>query len=206
MSFVIVPLRFVPILFSVLMITWALAEVGSARKAMTTFFMIGLRVPLYLVLTALLLALVWLVLGFLVLLFSMFGPAVLGFYLLPFSTVFTSDTVSKQITRAPHATSRPRSAGYHVLGTCLWLVDCSPELVQLVQFSHVVTCAHFKILMCPFICHVLRVRFALSLVGACPLPLEGPGTRRARNLTRFKLVLTTEPCKTCCWKAIQQRI
>ena len=81
-SYVVVLLLFFPILYAVLRVVWALAAEGPARKSMTTFFILILGVPLYPLLAALLLALIWLLAGFVVLAISSFGPAALGLWAL----------------------------------------------------------------------------------------------------------------------------
>ena len=80
-SFTVCCLLFLPILYTVLRMVWAISEVGPARKSMTTFFIVCLGVPLYPVLTALLLALLWLGIGCSMLILSSFGPAALLFWL-----------------------------------------------------------------------------------------------------------------------------
>ena len=62
-SYTVALVIWLPILYAALRVTWVSADVGPARKAMTTFFILGLGVPLYPVLAALLLALVWLIAG-----------------------------------------------------------------------------------------------------------------------------------------------
>ncbi|CAE6957404.1 unnamed protein product [Symbiodinium sp. CCMP2456] len=81
-SYAVALLLFLPTLYAVLRMVWVLAEEGPARKCMTTFFILGLSLPLYPLLAALLLALIWLILGFAVLVVSTFGPAALGLFAL----------------------------------------------------------------------------------------------------------------------------
>lgn len=76
-SFALGCLLLLPILCIVLRMVWAISRVGPARKTMTTFFILCLGVPLYPVLAALLLALLWLGIGCSMLIVSSFGPAAL---------------------------------------------------------------------------------------------------------------------------------
>ena len=99
-SFVVCNLLLVPILYAVLRVVWVLAAVGPARKAMTTFFILCLGVPLYPVVTALVLAFVWLGLGFSVLILSSFGPAALGFQCLILLCECTSGTIKYEQSKA----------------------------------------------------------------------------------------------------------
>ena len=198
----IVLILFVPTLFSVLWMIWSLAEMRPARKTMTTFFILGLGVPLYPVLTALLLALIWLVIGCVVLILSIFVPAALAYFFMEGFCKFTGDTVSEQITRA----LRMQRRGQVVEDiTCL-------ELACGLLVGVLSLCSFGMLALVPTI---LKASFHLScssctlrsVAGWCwSIAVGGPGARRARNLTRFKLGLSFEPCRTWCGKDIQHWI
>jgi hypothetical protein len=99
-SFAICCLLFLPILLIVLRMVWAIAEVGPARKSMTSFFIVSLGVPLYPVLTALLLALLWLAIGCAMLILSSFGPAALLFWLMVRLWEFKTDFVEAELDKS----------------------------------------------------------------------------------------------------------
>jgi len=65
------------ILYTTLSVIFSLAAVGPARKFMTTFFVVFLGVPLYPILAALLLTIVWFVLGVLAIALVTVGPVFL---------------------------------------------------------------------------------------------------------------------------------
>jgi len=62
------------IIYVVLCMVWSLAEVGPARKTMTSFFVFLLGVPLYPALVAVLFAIFWFILGILSLTLVTLGP------------------------------------------------------------------------------------------------------------------------------------
>lgn len=65
------------ILYATLAMVWSLAAVGPARKSMTTFFILFLGIPLYPILTCLLLAAFWFVAGILGFVIVTLGPIAL---------------------------------------------------------------------------------------------------------------------------------
>jgi hypothetical protein len=65
------------ILYATLAMVWSLAAVGPARKSMTTFFVLFLGIPLYPILTFLLLAVFWFVAGILGFVLVTLGPIAL---------------------------------------------------------------------------------------------------------------------------------
>ena len=99
-SFAICSLLFLPILCIVLRMIWAIAEVGPARKTMTSFFIVFLGVPLYPILTALLLALLWLGIGCSMLILSSFGPAAILFWLMVRLWEFSEDFVESELEKS----------------------------------------------------------------------------------------------------------
>ncbi|CAE7697271.1 unnamed protein product, partial [Symbiodinium pilosum] len=88
------------VLFIILRMIWVLAEVGPARKSLTTFFILALGIPMYPVLAALLLALFWLIAGVSVLAVSCFGPAALAFWAFVQFWDLMEDFVSTEKARA----------------------------------------------------------------------------------------------------------
>ena len=111
---------------------WVLAEEGPARKCMTTFFILSLSLPLYPVLAALLLVLIWLVLGFAVLIVSTFGPAALGLLgLMQLWEVMGERGHGGEGEDVPDAKTQQRSGRHHLLGASLRLADWHPKLLQL---------------------------------------------------------------------------
>eukprot|EP00927_Polykrikos_kofoidii_P043814 TRINITY_DN37912_c0_g2_i1.p1 TRINITY_DN37912_c0_g2~~TRINITY_DN37912_c0_g2_i1.p1 ORF type:complete len:680 (-),score=69.43 TRINITY_DN37912_c0_g2_i1:30-2069(-) len=77
----LITLLFLPFLLYILLrAVWAVADVGSTKKSMTTFLFIVLGLPLYPILTLLLNAILWLVIGVGGLTFAVLGP--ISLYLL----------------------------------------------------------------------------------------------------------------------------
>ena len=122
-SCAVVVMLWLPILCAVLRVVWALAEVGPARKVMTTFFILVLGMPLYPVLVALLLALVWPVMGFTVLTLSFFGPCALGLWFMSCLWEWMEKTVSTQRATS-HRMQRRNQSVEKISLVGSWYVDC----------------------------------------------------------------------------------
>uniref|UniRef100_A0A7S4PXP8 Uncharacterized protein n=1 Tax=Alexandrium monilatum TaxID=311494 RepID=A0A7S4PXP8_9DINO len=84
------------ILYVVLSMVWSLAAVGSARKCMSTFFILLLGVPLYPVLTAVSLLAIWLVLGVLGVALATLGPIFAVAFLWQRSLVAKKEFIEQQ--------------------------------------------------------------------------------------------------------------
>ncbi|CAE7199698.1 unnamed protein product [Symbiodinium sp. KB8] len=119
-SYAVALLLFFPTLYAVLRMVWVLAEEGPARKCMTTFFILSLSLPLYPVLAALLLVLIWLILGFAVLVVSTFGPAALGL----FALMQLWEVMENVVTQERAKTSQMRRRNSTVQDITCWELLC----------------------------------------------------------------------------------
>ena len=134
---------------------WVLAEEGPARKCMTTFFILSLSLPLYPVLAALLLVLIWLVLGFAVLIVSTFGPAALG--LLGLMQLW--EVMENVVTEEREKTSQMRRRNSAVEDITCWELLCGLLIGILSCCSFGVLAFALTILKSPLVILSVVLRF-----------------------------------------------
>lgn len=100
-SYVAALLSFPLLLFVALYLVWSIASVGPARKTFSSIIIIVVSVPLYPVLAALLLGLIWMVLAFVVLMGSVVGPLALFSFMWVQIHEKASDFIEKQRSESP---------------------------------------------------------------------------------------------------------